>query len=78
MKHHGKGNKKEQLKRRRERLKHLPARQLKSVQLIDGNFSYYPVAYCKYHSAYLTQGLVETHRCEKRHCRRYERVADDI
>lgn len=38
------------------------------VQLIDGNFSFYPVAFCKAHRAFLTNGLCDTHKCVKRGC----------
>ena len=44
----------------------------KKVQLLDGNWSFYPVAYCTHHGGYLTQGLVDTHRCDKRQCSRYK------
>lgn len=73
MKHHGKGNKKAQNKRRRERRKNLPPKQSEKFELIDGNFSHYPAAYCWYHGSYLTQGLMDAHRCTKRKCRRLER-----
>lgn len=69
---HGKGNRKAQRKRKNERRKNLPPRAAKKVMLIDGNFSYYPVAYCHKIKAYLTQGLVDTHNCSK--CFRYESV----
>lgn len=78
MKHHGKGNRKAQNERKRERRKHLPKKQPQKVELIDGNFSYYPVAYCMYHGAFITQGLAETHRCTQRNCRRYEMIGDDV
>lgn len=69
---HGKGNKKAQNKRKRERRKHLPPKQQEKVVLIDGNLSYYPIAYCAIHGAYLTEGLVDTHRCVKRKCNGYK------
>lgn len=69
--HHGKGNKKAQNKRRRERRKHLPPKQPEKVVLIDGNLSYYPIAYCAVHGGYLTVGLADTHRCVKRKCNGY-------
>lgn len=65
-----KGNIKAQRKRRRKALKQ--RKKIKpladEVQLIDGNYTLYPVAYCKAHSGYLTQGLMDIHRCEKRIC----------
>lgn len=73
----GNGNIKAQRKRRRERRKNLPPRRKVPYELIDGNFSYYPVAYCKCHDGYLTQGLIDTHRCEKRQCSGFERMMID-
>jgi len=72
MKHHGNGNKEAQKKRRRERMKHLPKKQPERVLLIDGNYSYYPIAYCSRYGAFLTEGLANTHRCVKRKCGRYK------
>lgn len=64
----GKGNRKRQLKRRRERLKNLPPRKDEVYELIDGNFTHYPVAECRCHGGWLTEGLIETHRCRQRQC----------
>ena len=65
-----KGNVKAQRKRRRKALKERknmkPAET--EVQLIDGNYTLYPTAYCKVHGGYLTHGLMDIHRCEKRKC----------
>lgn len=72
----GKGNRKAQQQRRRERLKYLPKRQDEKHELIDGNWSHYPVAYCACHSAFLTQGLIDTHRCVQRHCSGFKEVFD--
>lgn len=68
LKNRHKGNRKRQKKKRRERLKNLPPKQDVKFQLIDGNWSYYPVAECKCHSGFLTQGLMDTHRCMERKC----------
>lgn len=73
----GKGNRKAQRKRRKERLKNRPPKQKEKVLLIDGNFSFYPDAYCKWHGAFLTQGLIDTHRCLKRKCPRFKKVNED-
>ena len=71
-----KGNVKAQRKRRRkalkERKKMKPAET--EVQLIDGNYTLYPAAYCKRHGGYLTQGLINTHRCDKRNCKGFQKV----
>ena len=71
MKKKGKGNVQAQRKRKKERKKHLPMKQPEKVMLIDGNLSYYPVAFCTAHGGYLTQGLADTHRCIKRQCSGY-------
>lgn len=63
-----KGNWEAQQKRRKKRLQNRPKPQKEKVQLIDGNWSFYPVAECRCHGAYLTQGLVDTHRCIERQC----------
>ena len=76
MKHHGRGNRIAQKKRKRERKKHLPPKQPEKVLLIDGNQSFYPVAYCAVHGAYLTEGLADTPRCVKRNCNGYR--VDDL
>jgi hypothetical protein len=39
-------------------------------QCIDGNWTYYPLAYCEYYDGVLTRGLMHTHRCRNRNCRR--------
>lgn len=71
---HGKGNRKAQQKRKRERMKLKIPKQSEKMELIDGNFSFYVVAECKIHGGYLTQGLVDTHRCEHRHCSGFRKV----
>lgn len=68
----GRGNIKAQRKRKRERRKHLPKKQAEKVLLIDGNLSYYPIAYCSRYGAFLTEGLADTHRCLQRKCKRYD------
>ena len=73
----GKGNIKAQQRRRRERMKEKPKRLKTSVQLIDGNWSFYAVAFCACHGGYLTQGLIDTHRCKKRHCSGFRKVVVD-
>lgn len=67
------GNKRAQRKRRKQNLKGL-ARSPDAVELIDGNYSYYAVAYCERKQAYLTKGLVDTHKCKERKCGRYFEV----
>lgn len=77
LKNRGRGNRQAQNKRRRERLKNHPPRQKQKVMLYDGNMSYYPAAYCKIHKAYLTQGLVDTHKCHLRECAGLEWLVSD-
>ncbi|MCQ2608949.1 MAG: hypothetical protein MJ197_09735 [Bacteroidales bacterium] len=48
-------------------------RQKMQYELIDGNMSYYPYAYCKRKGAFLTKGLANTHRCECRKCEQFEK-----
>lgn len=72
MKKRGRGNRIAQRKRKRERQKHLPKKQPEMALLIDGNLSYYPIAYCSRYGAYLTEGLADTHRCVQRKCKRYK------
>lgn len=43
---------------------------------IDGNWSYYPVAYCHYHQGCLTERLLHTHRCRERQCRRLDETQE--
>lgn len=73
----GRGNRKAQNKRRRERLKNCTRRYELEHELIDGNLSHYPIAFCRLHGAYLTQGLADTHRCIERQCVGYETMGGD-
>lgn len=62
------GNRKAQRARRKARADSLPICRKQQYQLVDGNYSHYPAAYCKRMKGYLTVGLVETHRCTERKC----------
>ena len=81
----GKGNKRAQNLRRKARLSAFyerykfnnPNIKSRSFELIDGNMSYYPVAFCQHHGAYMTEGLVKCHRCDKRHCKYFQEVTRD-
>ena len=46
--------------------------QNKLFDMIDGNRTYYPYAYCRYRKGYLTKSLAITHRCEERQCQHFE------
>lgn len=67
------GNVKAQRKRRKKNLQGL-ARTPTAYKCIDGNYSYYTVAYCNRKCAYLTNGLIHTHRCIERKCEQYAEV----
>lgn len=77
LKHSGKGDRKAQRKRRKDRWKNIPLRQNEPFELIDGNFSHYPVGECSRYGAFLTQGLMDTHRCIERDCSRFRKLVDD-
>ena len=41
---------------------------------IDGNLLKHPIGYCSYHHGYLTERLIKTHKCHKKHggtCSKY-------
>lgn len=42
-------------------------------KLIDKNWSWYPVAWCKSKKGCLTQGLMKTHGCVKKNCMHLDR-----
>lgn len=50
----------------------LPERLEEMVECIDGNKSYYPIAWCKSKKGWLTIGLETIHKCRKRQCVHYE------
>jgi hypothetical protein len=41
-------------------------------RLIDNNWTRHPVAYCKRYQGYLTEGLIKTHKCRERNCKRLQ------
>lgn len=51
MSNRSKGNRKAQRERRYERRKQRPERQKEKHILIDGNYSFFPAAYCKHYQA---------------------------
>jgi hypothetical protein len=67
---YGKGNRKLQRKRHR-RNNHGIKRQDSLYELIDGNMSYFPYAYCRYHKGYLTKNMVILHKCGEKRCNKY-------
>ena len=53
-------------------MKHHTKRTGWQYRCIDNNWTYYPVAYCKYKKGCLTEGLMHTHRCKERKCKRLD------
>ncbi len=41
-------------------------------ELIDGNWTRHPAAWCHYHKGYLTEKLMKTHKCKSKNCRRLD------
>lgn len=41
-------------------------------RLIDNNWTRHPVAYCWRYKGFLTKGLMKTHKCKERKCRRLQ------
>lgn len=77
LKTNGRGNIKAQQQRRKQRLKYRPSKRDHEYELIDGNLTYYPTGYCEWHQAYLSVGLMETHRCNKRSCFRFKGMENE-
>ena len=50
-----------QKRRYRRRIRHGIPKTKNLYFCIDGNFTYYPLAYCTYHHGVVTQGLMDTH-----------------
>jgi hypothetical protein len=71
-----KGNRKAQRKRRKQRLKHRSGASEYEYRLIDGNYSCFPAAFCMAHDGFLTEGLMDTHRCRQRKCPQIRKVMD--
>ena len=40
-------------------------------EMIDGNWTIRPYAYCHYYHGYLTKNMALCHNCEKRNCNRF-------
>lgn len=65
---HGKGNRREQRKRRWKRQQNQVSRTKNFYCCIDGNMTNHPCAYCTFHHGVLTQGLMDVHKCKERNC----------
>lgn len=68
MKNRHKGNIYMQNRRRWDRYKRQPKRQKDTYLLIDGNYTHYPVGYCKSRKRYISQGILSCHKCKIRKC----------
>lgn len=42
-------------------------------EMIDGNWTKHPVAYCTFYRAALTRNMMHTHRCSERHCNKLDK-----
>lgn len=73
--HHGKGDRPAQKKRRRQNNKNTERRN-DTYQMIDGNFTHYPVAYCFHYNGYMTNNMVQRHGCPTRNCCRYKTMQE--
>lgn len=71
MKNRHKGNISAQNRRRLNRNKHRPTKQDDTYLLIDGNYTHYPVGFCKLRKRYISQGILACHKCKTRKCMHY-------
>ena len=74
--HRGHGNIKAQRKRKklyRDYSLYTP----ELYEMIDGNMTHYPYAYCTFKHGYLTKAMAACHRCEERGCKRLEKIGDE-
>lgn len=72
-----KGDRRAQRRRRRKNNKNTE-RQQELFQMIDGNGTYYPYAYCKCHKGYLTANMAKRHKCKSRSCPHFESFTPEI
>ena len=42
-------------------------------ETIDGNWTNHPVAFCHHYRCALTRGLMRTHKCNERECKRLDK-----
>ena len=62
------GNRHAQQKRRRRNFDRSLYRE-DLYQMIDGNMTHFPYAYCKRKHGYLTKNMARLHRCIERKCK---------
>lgn len=72
--HHGRGDRQGQNKRRK--INHKVRLLDEPHEMIDGNFTRRPVAYCTFYKGYLTKNMSDRHKCECRNCPRYKKMDD--
>lgn len=75
MSNNGRGNRKEQFKRRRRNNKDVPLRD-EHYEMIDGNMTRRPVGYCSRYRGYLTQNMQLRHNCLCRNCPRFKEIEE--
>lgn len=63
-------------KRRRQNNKDVPKSEL-WFEMIDGNFTHQPYGYCYSKHGYLTKNLSKLHKCEEKHCARFNKVKEE-
>lgn len=68
----GHGNTELHQRRFRRLNKHIKRRDV-SYEMIDGNFTYYPYAYCTNYQGFLTIMMETTHSCEGKNCPHYHK-----
>lgn len=62
------------MKKRKRKNRHEGVPRTKEYyECIDGNWTNHPVAFCYYKKAALTRGLMNTHRCCERQCKRLDK-----
>lgn len=71
---HGHGNRKSQRKNHKANRK-VPI-QAEAYQMIDGNWTHQPYAYCYRYKGWLTKAMANRHNCESRNCERFETFVD--
>ena len=69
--HKGHGDVHGHRKRRRRNLNEHLYRE-DEYELIDGNTTHYPSAYCNRYAGYLTMNLEQVHGCAKKGCQYYD------
>ena len=64
----GRGQRREQRKRRRRITMDAELYKPQFYELIDMNFTHYPYAYCKKYHGFITKNMSRAHNCDNRKC----------